>query len=416
MKSLFLFSLLQIISALGILVLFLHKFFKKNIHIKNEKYFIDKIDELTGTRQYASVIAMLDENFDSILNRVSKKEFSVKVEGRLKDYRLINYIVKLKPYFGLKIISNEKTDIYFKRMFANGYIRALLKNEDSVLYKEIQNNQNLSSTNRYILPESNAILHKLFKDITTAKNIEVWRPIGETVNDILDEQYHKQVDIYNEYDGKIIYDYEEQFRNPIFVGIIFFDIMITEAIYQKINWHMRLYYYSYFVEKICRNYKVSEYRQEDNEYPDIYSGILYEIISNLRGWINIIEYDTEEVQQEIKYIDYNHENGNIIKSSVICLSQCIKKILCTEAISDKFKEYLTHIIINLYFNLALSTQEVSRRYGEVMIACIIHDIKGYGMRSENYKYNLMTYLDTFDTTHITNKDKLKELKSRLTEA
>lgn len=419
LKILFILELLQLMSAIAILIVFLLKFFLKKVSVKNEKYFVEKMDEMLRGQRYASTLALLDENYEAILDYENKKILSESVRRKLLDYEFVNQIVKFRPYFGLRIITDKKLDLYFKREFAEQYFAVLLKNKNSILYKEIENNQNLSPSNfhRYSIPNSNRIIHSIFSDIDLAKELQVWKPIGEVIIAILDEQYRKDRDVYTEYQEKITGDSKELFNDSVFVGIRFFDIMIREALYQKVDWHMWLYYYSHFVESICKNYKINEYSQPEAEFPNTYSYMLYEIISNLRDWIKLIEKDPTNVQQDLEHVNCNHENGNIIKSSIICLAQCSQKILNTDTIPDKFKEYLTHIVFELYFDLALSTKETPQKYGEILVCCILDGIYNYGRKDRTYKQLLINHLDSLDKPPITFKEsgpeKLKELKGRL---
>lgn len=418
-KVLFIPDLLQILLATLLFGIFLCKFLGKRVPIKNEEYFLEKLDELISKRHFASALELIDENYESLLISSDKNNLFDSIKIRLLNHEFIDQIAKIKPYFGLRIIKDEKLDLYFRGRFSNLYMASLMRNTNSILYTEIRNNQNLSYPHRYDIPENNKIIYTLFSDDNLAKELEIWKPIGDTVIDILCEQGRKERDIYNEYQERLIHDPEEPLKDPIFLGVRLFDIMLTEAIYQKIDWHMWLYYYSHFVDKICKNYEINKYSQRDKEFPNVYSRILYEIISNLIDWIELIEKDTENVKQELDSVDCTHENSNIIKSSIICLVQCNQKILDTDGIPDKFKEYLTHMLFELYFNLSLSTKNISREYGEVLVCCIMGGIKGYNMRDKNYKQLLLKYLDTLDKPPILSKEggsvKLEELKKKLEE-
>lgn len=40
----------------------------------------------------------------------------------------------------------------------------------------------------------------------------------------------------------------------------------------------------------------------------------------------------------------SHENGNIPKSAIIALGDCLRQVLLSEAVSDRFKSYLAEIV------------------------------------------------------------------------
>ncbi len=416
-KLLFIIDFMQLLFALIIFGVFLSKFFKKKVKIRNKKYFIERLEELVNEQYYAPALALIDENYTNIFD--SNNYLRTHVERILLDSDFVEQLIKFRPYFGLILIKDENIDNHFKKKFIDQYLKALLNDNGSILYKEIINNQNLSDSNyhRYRILKTNRLIYTLFSNINLSVRLNVWRPIGEEVINILDKQYKMERDVYNEYQENFTIYSEEIFRDPIFVAIRFFDIMVREAIYQKAERYMGLYYYSHFVERICRNYKLNEYSQPDKEFPNSYSYLLYEIISSLRNWIILIQKDTTKVQQKLEKIDCSHENGNIIKSSIICLSQSIQKIINTSTIPDKFKEYLTHIVFNLYFDLILSSEDVLRRYGEILMCCIIHQIDAYNKENTLYKQLLRKYLDTLDKPPITCRGggikALKALKDKL---
>jgi len=92
---------------------------------------------------------------------------------------------------------------------------------------------------------------------TCGSNVEqfrLYKPIRDFVERHLDElQQHPEQDFYNRKPGNV-YD-EERDRWSVYMGIRFFDIMITQALYQGIEWHMWLYYFPPFVERMVRNYQ-----------------------------------------------------------------------------------------------------------------------------------------------------------------
>lgn len=419
LNTLFVIELVRVIAAIVILAIFLIKFLKKTVSIKNEKYFNERIHELRYERSYSCLAALVDDNYHTIFHSgaTDKENFSNKIKRELLDRQFITYIANFKPYFGLRIIIDTELD-FFIHEFADLYFEALLRNKDSALYREIENNQNLSRLHRYSIPESNRIIYSFFSNISLAKDLEVYRPIGEGVIDILNKQQRKERDVYNEYQEGYIGE-RQTFDNPIFIGIRFFDIMIMESIYQKVDWHMWLYYYSHFVDKICKNYRINEYSQPETEFPSTYSYLLYEITSNLRHWIELIEDDTAKIKQKLQHVDCSHENNNILKSSIICLVQCSHHILDTDAIPPRFKEYLTYIMFNLYFKLALSTKKIAREYGKVIACCISYGIQNYGKGDSVYRRLLIEHLGSFDkvtTLHKKNASMiLKELENRLRE-
>lgn len=270
--------------------------------------------------------------------------------GVLLRPEFIRSVVQVRPYFGLRILA---LDIYERYEFSGEYFRELISDRTSVLYWEVRNNQNYSSgiRHRYDLPEANRLLWFLFHNARVAEGLGVWQPIGEQMIVELD-CLHRSTDD-DHYNGPLD-DYHErgQWKCPLFVGIRFFDIMVSEAIDQNIQWHMWLYYFTHITDGICRNYRLDPQKvNPDAEFPTPYSFLLYEMISTLRNWIlTVRELPAGQENAILGATSLNHENGNPIKSSILALGECLRTILITENVPPRLKRYLGSIVLNLYFD------------------------------------------------------------------
>ncbi|ACQ97862.1 hypothetical protein GBP346_A0941 [Burkholderia pseudomallei MSHR346] len=256
-------------------------------------------------------------------------------------------IAKSQAHFGLRVLAMDAQERFD---FSDEFLRILMLDTSSILYWEIKNNQNYARGHRYDLPESNRLLRYLFADAKNAEALGVWQPVGETVIAELDRRHRTATDLYND----SVMDYRErgQWKCPVFVGIRFFDIMVSEAIAQNIRWHMWLYYFPHFVDGICRNYAPDEQRVDlDSEFPTVYSFLLYEIVSTLRHWIaEVRDLPPDQENVVLEHDTLTHENGNIIKSSILVLGMCLKTILVTERIPTRLKSYLASIGLDLFFD------------------------------------------------------------------
>jgi hypothetical protein len=274
---------------------------------------------------------------------------------------LVDAMAKTRPYFALQLIPLWKGHGVFD--FLDLYVRALLKNPRSIFYAELRDNQNIST--RYHLRESSRFLQFFLADTKVAYDFRIYKSIGDYALSHLDEvardherdPYNKDVGDYREH---------EQWQSPLFAGVRFFDIMVREALFQDVPSHMWLYYLPLFMEKIVRNYKVVDpLADPDSEWPIRYSYIIYEMISSLRDWIEAINELSPEHRNSVLGSKYpNHENNNIVKSSIIALGECSWFILNANELGDKFQDYLMDIIFQLYFELRKSTR--SRPYADVL--------------------------------------------------
>jgi len=220
----------------------------------------------------------------------TNKDLQENVKTKLLTEELINQIILYKPYLGLKIISDQNIEAFFKGEFSDLYFSNLFVENNSILYREIENNQDFDiGSYKYKIKDENKILKIIFSPITLnneetiiAEQLSVYRPIGNAVLKILKNNENLVEDNYNDYQDEIIsIDRDNRaFSDPIYAGIFFFDIMIRESIYLKIEWHMWLFYYYEFTKQICINYKEPKNYPLFYEFSNTYSYFLYLIIHN----------------------------------------------------------------------------------------------------------------------------------------
>jgi len=328
----------------------------------------------------------------------------------------------LAPGLGIEVISDDSLERFPRRRFTHQYLTALLRAENSLLYREIEQNMASRGGGRYRIDPENRLIHALLSDCERAKDLDVYKPLGDTTKDLLREQGRKEHDQYNDQrltSNNLSEDYI--FSDPIYVSITFFDIMVSEALYQQMRWHMWLYYYDRFTELICENYDLVGESDTTTEWPNDYSRLLYEMASNMIGWIDAAEQiilnddiditasskedappqdggdddsqdglsDAEDTADENsdsestttedqEYKDFiridsinTHRGSNIPKSTIICLLSCHKRILTTEAIPDSFKRSLTERILLKCANLRKHDRgSLPWQYSELMIHCL----------------------------------------------
>ncbi|WP_435196021.1 hypothetical protein [Natronomonas sp. EA1] len=320
----------------------------------------------------------------------------------------------IDPYFGIDIISDQ--DINFPReKFIEGYLSTMLRAENSLLYRNVSDNMSLDGMYRYHIDPDNQLIHALFSDCEVAKNLNVYRPIGETTKTILREQAGKDHDQYNGRqftDSEFIGNSESEesethvFSDPLYVAIMFFDIMIRESFAQEMKWHMWLYYYESFTRQICDNYELTDEADRAAEWPNDYSRLLYEMTSNMREWLNLLEHmileddgelktvndDGEEVYKDFirldeDNIDDDRARENLPKAAVICLISCLKSIVLADEIPMQFKEYITEQIFITGVELSQHGDDsLPNRYSQLMLANLRANIedrrKGAEFQSE----------------------------------
>ncbi len=280
---------------------------------------------------------------------------------------LTTFAAMSRPAFGIKLLS---CSVYGVHDFCDAYLRILIANSQSSLYTEIQQNQNISTKTGYYFPEYNRLLCFLFKDARNAEKLGVWKPLGEYLIAILRPDAEPDyVDFLNAPADSFE---DEKWRDRAFVIIRFFDLMVNAAEHQGIQWHMWLYYFPYFVERIIAIYDASGDEIDlTAEWPTRASYLLYVIFSALTSWIETVQllpscspYLSPESDS------LTHENGNIPKSATLALGSCLEKLLTADCITERFKAYIHDIVIRTVEQM--STGSGIGRHRALLIKSIIH--------------------------------------------
>jgi hypothetical protein len=252
-----------------------------------------------------------------------------------------------RPYLSLEMIACPFRE---NRDFIELFLKSLHRNTKSIFYKEIRDNLNSDGRYRYFFPPKNRLLNALVANSVAAESLQVWRPIGESVINFLDEQRKLLTDTYCYEMG----NYESEGKNecPIQNGIWFFDLMVTEAFHSDIEWHMWLYYFDHFSERIIRNLGEKKIDSDDRAYPTRYHFLLDVVVSTLCNWIEMVEVAKKgQKNATLERTSPDHENGNIPKSAILCLGSVIGKINGSDKINTEFKVRLVKQTFDLYFRL-----------------------------------------------------------------
>lgn len=258
----------------------------------------------------------------------------------------IRYVAQADPYFLLTLLNTEFSQ---REELLNLYIQALLDDKSSVLFNELKNNQNISGLRYDILP-SNKFLYCFLGDAKKAENLGVWKPFGDYLLDSLKDK--RKIEIFNEIlepESDIL---EKRWVYSEFIVLRFFDLMLKEALFQNIQWHMWLYYFPPVFERIIENIDSDKSIYTPTEWPTTYHYFLYEIINILCELIRAVsQVPSSQENLVTNEIDLEHENGNIPKSAIIALSQILYFFVITDKLSIQFKKYLLKIILGVINDL-----------------------------------------------------------------
>lgn len=316
-----------------------------------------------------------EKNIEQAGNRVLRLLF--------KSPAIIEYVAMYRPSFGVKLL---RMNNYGLSEFSDSFLKHLISTPHSTLYSEIRQNENISGCG-YAYPEYNELLHFLFGDARNAQRLNVWRVIGEYTLENLRINQDKQYTDFLNGDGEFFED-AEKWRDPTFVALRFFDLMVTAAACQGVQWHMWLYYYPPFLKKLLA---VCETEHKDIDYhtecTTRVSCLIYTIFDNLSDWVVLFaNLPKNSPHRNIQSIDVKHENNNVPKSAALALGQSLTILLKSKKINRQFCQLVHEMILGRIERLdhegdeALLRQatinallkpdvfgEVDHEYGQVLI-------------------------------------------------
>lgn len=334
--------------------------------------FLDNLRILMKKDTYKYIFDIFKKKFTNINNKIFEPNeyLQSNIETRLLDVNHIQKIVEYNPYFGLKIVTDRKIDPCFREDFANLYFKELMRDKNSILYREIKNTTSL--VYRYKISKYNELIYELLFNIDIADKLNLYKPLGDLTLELLDQLRKDNKDVYNGYNSDLILDSDERYNDPLFMIIHFFDIVIRESIYQNIDSQMWLYYYENFVKEIALNYKLNEHSKPEYEFPSVYSSLLFEMFHNIISWIDLIRRDTDNIQKALANVSTgDEEHEDIIKTYINCLCSCLQHVIKPTEFSKEFKIYLIDMVFNLYFKLILNDKMLVNEYGKLLEDCLL---------------------------------------------
>jgi hypothetical protein len=253
------------------------------------------------------------------------------------------------------------------------YVHALMSDRYSVIYFEARQNQNFApSFGGYEFPSANRLLCFLFGDAKNAERLDVWVPIGDF---LMTGPASPAMEENRIFLNREMRDFQrnEQWSHPWFVGIFLYDLMVTAALHQNVQWHMGLYDFCGLTDALLGAHdEHAPNIDPDDEFPTIGHYLIYEMFSAMRRWVRDVKY-LPGSQENIKLenIKFDHENGNILKSTIMVMVMCLKEVIMADNISDKFKRYILSVVLSTYESTRLKNSTLQTcGYAEMMLNAI----------------------------------------------
>lgn len=200
--------------------------------------------------------------------------------------QLFDYIVSRRPYFALGLIREQ---VYGGADFLERFLGELMRRPGSALYQEIAANDRSDGLVGYYLPPSNRIVHFLFADAKVAEELSAWQGVGDYIKRLLGG--NERPDYQAWLNGRPDWFERDQMRDPTYMGMFFFSIMISSATKQGVGYHMWLYYFTSFAELLEDGYDSSGAGLDRTaEFPTRTARLLYELVSHLAAWVGMLRF------------------------------------------------------------------------------------------------------------------------------
>jgi len=262
----------------------------------------------------------------------------------LNNPEFVKHLSSSRPYLGVQILTYDKIVLLdFLRL----YIYALIENKNSIYYYELEHTINNHSNHGFSLSESNKLLYFLFSDVHVSKKLEIYKPVGDKVCEIIN--YDKElIDRYNEPLGT----YDENGLNncPINSSLNFFNIMISQSLHQGITWHMWLYYFREFTRNILDKLAPNSTVDLDSEWPTPFHCLIYRMVKIMLGWLDEYQNVKDKPSLTNRYEDICKGGETILESVVMALGNIVFMIVSSQEITDHFKIYIIDIVMRYLKN------------------------------------------------------------------
>lgn len=305
---------------------------------------------------------------------------------------LIKYNAIYRLEFGISLLI---CNTYGVQNFCKKFLVGLVSDTSSAFYSEVHNNPSIYQNNARNFPEHNKLLRFFLYDAEVARHFNIWKPIGDHALSILRrDAYPEYVDFLNGPAGW--YPDQEGETDPIYTLLLFFDLMIKAALYQGIKWHMWLYYFPSFLQKILEIYDSSGSDVDQSaEFPTRASFLIYQIFDFLSDWVVEASYLPEDsVHLKFKSESAVHQNDNIPKSAALALGASMKNLMLSQNVPQAFKQHMHDVVLGRLERL--DQQGVQGQLRRIMTAAIVTG--GFRGADDEYGEVLMEHISHTDLT------------------
>ncbi|WP_140160491.1 hypothetical protein [Algoriphagus antarcticus] len=295
----------------------------------------------------------------------------------LKKGSLIRDTSSKYPIVFSKVISGMESRKVADKDFVYNYLEVLIKSLNPELIEELKRlDDSLDSIKERLENIELPIMSALFTYKDSAIQNHPWMPVGEYV--IKSLKYDKlQIDfLKRDHDDDLE---EETWSYPIRSGVVFFDYMVRESIYNNWGYHMWMFYFRSFIPLLLDVSPKENYPEIGGETPKFSHFFIKDIFHRMFGWIEL-DIELGEPSEDASGVDESsqhfplseHKNseslggtdpGGVdqvrefnINHTIRCLGQCFYSIFqaSEDQIPRKLKLNLLERMVQFYCDYSLN--------------------------------------------------------------
>lgn len=252
----------------------------------------------------------------------------------------MDYISAQRPSVTAVVVN---LDTHQRFDFSDRLLGSLISVPGSRLYEEVERNAKYEGIGDNLVVGHNFILRAYFKDACVAAVLHAWKPVGDHVISYI---RNNEPAVRTRLNGKSDDFDKGRWRDPIAVGIAYFDLMVRSAFSQGIEDPMWLAYLDHFVDELEQVYDADEPETDNTaEFPTWASRLIYEIVSALGGWTELARQAPENSPHRSFPKSLHIGSSSIPANAARSLGISMRYILRSERIGDTFAMYMMECVM-----------------------------------------------------------------------
>ncbi|PIB95217.1 MULTISPECIES: hypothetical protein [unclassified Caulobacter] len=256
---------------------------------------------------------------------------------------LLDFTVALRPYFGLALLEMDGVRV---GDYADRFLGRLIATPSSILYAELEESQVLTGVpQRYQISERARLLRYLFDDVTRAQRLGAWTPVGNHVLALLQPETDP---VYRLALNRPANRFEaDSLKDPTWAALSFFDMMVTEAVFQDVADTMWLAYWPDIVKGLVQAHDQSAAEARlDEEFSTFGARLLYEIFETYVKWIRLAPSRPEgSTHHYLDAAQLEEPTNSVPQAALRCMAISLKHVVDSLFLDAEIKQSIVGYLV-----------------------------------------------------------------------